>query len=126
MTMLSAYFAVDYAESILSLLTEYTESTYDASTTDGLRRMSHMPAAYRGSILAAHCNQPYEKVEQDTHRDYFMTAEEAREYGIVDHVLTDGACQTHLRNSKEQLRNDDDTAASDRRRAQAGDGHPAR
>src|SRR5438309_1195223 len=41
------------------------------------------------SILAAHCNQPYEKVEQDTHRDYFMTAEEAREYGIVDHVLTD-------------------------------------
>jgi ATP-dependent protease ClpP protease subunit len=27
-------------------------------------------------------------VEQDTHRDYFMTAEEAREYGIVDHVLT--------------------------------------
>jgi ATP-dependent Clp protease protease subunit len=42
------------------------------------------------SILAAHCNQPYEKVEQDTHRDYFMTAEEAREYGIVDHVLTDG------------------------------------
>ena len=39
------------------------------------------------STLAAHCNQPYEKVEQDTHRDYFMTAEEAREYGIVDHVL---------------------------------------
>jgi ATP-dependent protease ClpP protease subunit len=39
---------------------------------------------------AVHCNQPYEKVEQDTHRDYFMTAEEAREYGIVDHVLTDG------------------------------------
>ena len=43
-----------------------------------------------GDTPAAHCNQPYEKVEQDTHRDYLMTAEEAREYGIVDHVLTDG------------------------------------
>lgn len=49
------------------------------------------------SILAAHCNQPYEKVEQDTHRDYFMTAEEAREYGIVDHVLTDGRVPNPLK-----------------------------
>ena len=40
-----------------------------------------------GGTPAPHCNQPYEKVEQDTHRDYFMTAEEAREYGIVDLVL---------------------------------------
>ncbi|MCA1695082.1 MAG: ATP-dependent Clp protease proteolytic subunit, partial [Actinobacteria bacterium] len=40
------------------------------------------------SILAKHCNQPYEKVERDTQRDYFMTAEEGREYGIIDHVLT--------------------------------------
>jgi ATP-dependent Clp protease protease subunit len=39
-------------------------------------------------ILARHTHQPYEKVQQDTHRDFFMTAEEAREYGIVDHVLT--------------------------------------
>jgi len=46
---------------------------------------------------AAHCNQPYEKVEQDTHRDYFMTAEEAREYGIVDHVLTDGRVPNPLK-----------------------------
>jgi ATP-dependent Clp protease protease subunit len=40
------------------------------------------------SILAKHCNQPYEKVAHDTQRDFFMTAEEAREYGIVDHVMT--------------------------------------
>ena len=39
-------------------------------------------------ILAQHTGQPYEKVERDTHRDYFLTAEEAREYGIVDHVLS--------------------------------------
>ena len=40
------------------------------------------------SILAKHCDQPYEKVEKDTNRDYFMTAEEGKEYGIIDHVLT--------------------------------------
>jgi ATP-dependent Clp protease protease subunit len=40
------------------------------------------------SILAKHCHQPYEKVERDTQRDFFMTAEEAREYGLIDHVLT--------------------------------------
>jgi ATP-dependent Clp protease, protease subunit len=49
------------------------------------------------SILAAHCNQPYEKLERDTHRDDFMTAEEAREYGIVDHVLTDGRVPNPLK-----------------------------
>ncbi len=37
-------------------------------------------------ILAKHTGQPIEKIEQDTERDYYMTAEEAREYGIVDHV----------------------------------------
>ncbi len=39
-------------------------------------------------ILAHHCNQPYEKVERDTQRDFFMTAEEARDYGLVDHVVS--------------------------------------
>ena len=46
---------------------------------------------------AAHCTQPYEKVEQDTHRGYFMTVDEAREYGIVDHVLTDGRVRNPLK-----------------------------
>ncbi len=40
------------------------------------------------SILARHCNQPYEKVERDTQRDFFMSAEEARDYGLVDHVVS--------------------------------------
>jgi ATP-dependent Clp protease protease subunit len=39
------------------------------------------------TILAEHTGQPYEKVARDTHRDFFLTAAEAREYGIVDHVL---------------------------------------
>jgi ATP-dependent Clp protease protease subunit len=41
-------------------------------------------------ILAHHGNQPLEKVQRDTHRDFYMTAEEARAYGIVDHVFMPG------------------------------------
>ncbi|MCX7598118.1 MAG: ATP-dependent Clp endopeptidase proteolytic subunit ClpP [Armatimonadetes bacterium] len=37
-------------------------------------------------ILAKHTGQPVEKIQQDTERDYYMTAEEAREYGIIDVV----------------------------------------
>ena len=39
-------------------------------------------------ILARHSGKSREDVVQDTDRDYFMTAEEAREYGIIDEVLT--------------------------------------
>jgi ATP-dependent Clp protease, protease subunit len=38
-------------------------------------------------ILAAHAGQPYEKVKRDSDRDYYMSAQEAKEYGIVDEVL---------------------------------------
>ena len=39
-------------------------------------------------IIAEKTGQPIEKVSKDTERDYFMTAEEAREYGIVDRVIS--------------------------------------
>jgi ATP-dependent Clp protease protease subunit len=38
-------------------------------------------------ILAKHTNQPIEKVAKDTDRDYFMTPQEALEYGIIDKML---------------------------------------
>jgi ATP-dependent Clp protease protease subunit len=38
-------------------------------------------------IMAQHTGQPFEKVKRDTERDYYMTAQEAKEYGIVDEVL---------------------------------------
>jgi ATP-dependent Clp protease protease subunit len=38
-------------------------------------------------IIAKHTGQPMEKVQKDTERDYFMSAEEAREYSIVDRVI---------------------------------------
>lgn len=40
------------------------------------------------AILAANVGKPEEKVAEDTERDYFMTAEEAMNYGIVDKILT--------------------------------------
>ncbi|HOX08860.1 MAG TPA: ATP-dependent Clp endopeptidase proteolytic subunit ClpP [Planctomycetota bacterium] len=39
-------------------------------------------------ILAVHTGQPVEKVEKDTDRDRFLSAEEAKAYGLVDEILT--------------------------------------
>ncbi len=42
-------------------------------------------------MLAHHTGQPLEKVTEDVERDYFLTAEEARDYGLVDEVLVSRA-----------------------------------
>ena len=39
-------------------------------------------------ILAKHTGQTIEKVEKDTDRDFFMSADQAKEYGVVDEVIT--------------------------------------
>jgi ATP-dependent Clp protease protease subunit len=39
------------------------------------------------AILAKHTGQPINKIEKDTDRDYFMTAEEAKKYGIIDKII---------------------------------------
>ena len=39
------------------------------------------------SILAERTNQPLEVIEQDTERDNYMTAEEAKNYGLIDQIL---------------------------------------
>ncbi|MBM3253468.1 MAG: ATP-dependent Clp endopeptidase proteolytic subunit ClpP [Candidatus Omnitrophica bacterium] len=38
-------------------------------------------------ILSKHTDQPLDKIEKDTDRDYFMSAQEAREYGLIDEVI---------------------------------------
>lgn len=38
-------------------------------------------------IMAKHTGQPVSKVEKDAERDYFMSAEEAKKYGIVDKII---------------------------------------
>ena len=47
--------------------------------------------AVLNEILAKHTGADLAKVEKDTERDYFMSASEAREYGLIDHVLTSRA-----------------------------------
>ena len=38
-------------------------------------------------ILAKHTGQPTAKIEQDSDRDYYMTADEAKQYGIIDEII---------------------------------------
>ncbi len=39
-------------------------------------------------LMAGHTGQPFERIEADTERDFFMSAEEAQKYGLIDQVLT--------------------------------------
>ncbi len=43
--------------------------------------------AQLNQLLADKCGQSLEKIEKDTDRDYFMSAEEAKEYGLIDKVI---------------------------------------
>ena len=40
-------------------------------------------------ILARHTGQPLDRIENDTDRDYFLTAEEAKAYGLIDSIITE-------------------------------------
>src|SRR5512147_1219521 len=39
-------------------------------------------------ILSKHTGQPLERISQDTERDYFLSSEEAKQYGLIDEVIT--------------------------------------
>lgn len=47
--------------------------------------------AQLNTILGFHTGQPQEKIAEDTDRDYYMTAEQAQEYGLIDEVLSPAA-----------------------------------
>src|SRR5947209_1674480 len=59
------------------------------AATDIAIRTGHLLKTKKimNEILARLTGQPIERVEKDTDRDYFMSAREALEYGLVDHVL---------------------------------------
>lgn len=40
------------------------------------------------NILVSHTGQPLQRIQEDTERDYIMTAEQGKEYGIIDEVIT--------------------------------------
>lgn len=39
-------------------------------------------------VLADHTGQPVNRVKKDTDRDYFLTAEEAKTYGLIDRIIS--------------------------------------
>jgi ATP-dependent Clp protease, protease subunit len=47
-------------------------------------------------VLAEHTGQPFERVSKDTDRDFIMTAEQAKEYGIIDEVISSRKTQAEL------------------------------
>jgi ATP-dependent Clp protease protease subunit len=49
-------------------------------------------------ILTNHTGQPFDKVRADTERDFFMSGEDAKSYGIVDEVIT----KKQVRSAKEK------------------------
>ncbi len=50
-------------------------------------------------IMAKHTGQSYERISQDFDRDRYMTAEEAKEYGIIDNILTPGTPEAEVAKS---------------------------
>lgn len=44
-------------------------------------------------IISSHCGQSVEKIAEDTDRDFFLGAEEAKQYGLVDDILTKPAAE---------------------------------
>ena len=49
------------------------------------------------SILSHHTGQPLDRIENDTDRDIFLTATEAKKYGLVDEVLTNAVYEATLK-----------------------------
>jgi ATP-dependent Clp protease protease subunit len=63
---------------------------FEGQATDAeisLREMLTLKNSLNG-ILAKHTGQPLEKVAADAERDYWMGAEEAKNYGVIDQILT--------------------------------------
>ena len=61
---------------------------------DEISRVKHMT----NSILAKNTGQPYEKLVEDTERDFFMSSNECVDYGLIDIVLEDGIGVTNIAN----------------------------
>src|SRR5680860_1457573 len=51
-------------------------------------------------IMAKHTGQPLEKISQDTERDYFLSGEEAKEYGLIDEVIVRSQEKGHKDDTK--------------------------
>src|SRR5439155_22431928 len=63
---------------------------FRGNTPDVLIQVKEMEALVEKNheLLARHTRQPLDKVRRDTERDFFMSPEQAKDYGIVDHIFT--------------------------------------
>ncbi len=68
-------------------------------------------------IIAYHSGQPVERVERDIDRDYFMTPDEAKDYGLIDEIITPnrGLCAPGSLPPSAQTSAPDETAAAGER-----------
>ncbi len=63
--------------------------TYGQATDIGIRAEEIMRVRKElNEILASHTGQPIEQIQTDTERDFYMTAEDARKYGLIDEVVS--------------------------------------
>jgi ATP-dependent Clp protease protease subunit len=65
---------------------------YEGTVQDAEIRLKEMVRAHDtlNAILAKHTGQPLDKVRRDMDRDYFMSAQEAMEYGLIDKIAERG------------------------------------
>lgn len=69
------------------------------------REMLRMKKELTG-ILAHHTGQSEDRIGEDTERDYFMTAEEAKAYGLIDHVISKRADKVSSDSHKQEEKGD--------------------
>ena len=69
-------------ERFLKYVSYSTASDYDSDTSPSTQRQKELGYA----LMAEMTGQPLEKLAQDVERDYFMSAQEALEYGIIDEI----------------------------------------
>jgi ATP-dependent Clp protease protease subunit len=62
---------------------------FRGNTPDVLIQVKELEALVEKNheLLAKHTGQPLDKVRRDTERDYFMSPEQAKEYGLIDHIF---------------------------------------
>lgn len=64
-------------------------SAYGQATDIGIHAAEIMRIKNEiNNILAKHTGQPLEKIRVDTERDFYMTAEQAKEYGLIDKIVS--------------------------------------
>jgi len=55
-------------------------------------------------IMAHHTGQPLEKIANDTERDYFLSGEEAKTYGLIDEVIVRSTAKSHKDKDKDEAK----------------------